>query len=398
MGAAASRGVLLRVRATGTLTMLVRNARAQRGEYSNPLREIMNIDTARENRRWLAAWPCLNDGATPLHEVPALARRLGIAQLCVKDESLRSPLGSFKPLGAPVALVRFILRSRPHQSFTHGALLAGRHAEALRDLVVISASDGNHGRALAAAARSIGCQCVIVLHEKVSAEREAAIAALGARIVRVRYEDIPRDVMQGYATIADEVAEQRDSPFTHVFLQGGVGGLAAGVVSYFQERLGSRRPTFIVVEPAAADCLYQSAISGRASRAKGSADSVMAGLACGTASPLAWRFLERAVDFFCTVEDEWVAPAMRLLAEGSAEDIPIVAGESGAAGLAALMQIAGAPALRAEIGLDAGARVLLINTEGDTAPAIYTGLAGRSGDAVRAARAAWLCGRNAQEV
>ena len=186
----------------------------------------------------------------------------------------------------------------------------------LRDDTVISATDGNRGRGLAAAARDAGCPCVIALHALVSAERDRAIAALDARIVRVAgnygdsvqeaarlaaahgwqvisdtsyegYEDIPRDVMQGYGAIAAEITEQA-GPFSHVILQGGVGGLAAGLTSCWWELLGAARPRFIVVEPAQADCLLQSAIQARAAHATGSVDSVMAGLARGEASPLAW--------------------------------------------------------------------------------------------------------------
>lgn len=156
---------------------------------------------------------------------------------------------------------------------------------------------------LAAAAQTLGCRCVIVLHANVSHEREQAIAAYGAEIVRIAgnydesveeaahraavngwhvvsdtsydgYEDIPRDVMQGYGTIAAEIVAQSDSlpnrpAYTHVFLQGGVGGLAAGLVSYLWERHGEHRPRFIVVEPRQADCLYQSALAGYAARADG---------------------------------------------------------------------------------------------------------------------------------
>jgi len=362
-------------------------------------------------------------GPTPLRELPGLARRLGIGQLCIKDESVRSPLGSFKALGAPIALLRLIQRRWPERAFTAEALLAGAHASALKDLVVISATDGNHGRALAAAARSVGCRCVIVLHAHVSAEREAPIAALGAEIVRIAgnyddsvrearrlarlkgwqlvsdtsYEDdeeIPRDVMQGYGIIADEVLEglpdDAPCPFTHVFLQGGVGGLAAGVVSYFCERFGAARPHFIVVEPEQADCLLQSALAGRAALATGSVDSVMAGLACGETSPLAWRFLQPAVDHFMTVSDREAVHAMRTLAEGAAGDMPMVGGESGVAGLAALEHLASDHSLARQVGLDTGSRVLLINTEGATAPGVYEALAGRPADTVRMAQARWI--------
>ncbi|AMR80582.1 diaminopropionate ammonia-lyase [Cupriavidus nantongensis] len=405
--------------------MLTINSRAHRCDYPAELRQLMSIAEAGRSHAWLSHWEQLNAGPTPLRELPGLAASLGIAQLSVKDESVRSPLGSFKALGAPIALVRLVLRMFPERELDPLELIAGRHAALLRDFTVISATDGNHGRALAAAARSFGCRCVIVLHANVSQEREDAIAACGARIVRIvgnydesveeaarlaaangwtvvsdtsyeGYQDIPRDVMQGYGAIAAEVLAQRGvapgqpCPYTHVFLQGGVGGLAAGVASYLWERFGAGRPTFVVVEPAQADCLYQSALQGRPARATGSVDSVMAGLACGETSPLAWRFLEPSVDVFMTIADDDAVTAMHRLAIGQDGDVPIVAGESGAAGVAGLAVLRAQPALSAAAGLDAGSRVLVINTEGATAPAVYQQLVGESAESVLARQAAWL--------
>jgi diaminopropionate ammonia-lyase len=165
-------------------------------------------------------------------------------------------------------------------------------------------------------------------------------------------------------------------------LQGGVGGMAAGLISYLWEHQGANRPRFIVVEPAQADCLMQSAIQGRAARATGSVDSVMAGLACGETSPLAWRFLETSVDHFTTIEDEEAIDAMRVLARGSERDIPIVAGESGVAGLAALRRLRADAALSAQAGLDAQSRVLIVNTEGATAPGVFRQLVGTPADEI----------------
>jgi diaminopropionate ammonia-lyase family len=402
--------------------MFFANPNARRRDYDAALRSIMSIERGAESRRWLSHWSMLTPGATPVRALPGLAQRLSIGALWMKDESVRSPLGSFKALGAPIALLRLILGRWPEQGLRAEELLAGRHADLLKDFVVISATDGNHGRALAAAARSIGCRCVIVLHAQVSAEREAPIAALGAEIVRISgnydesvqeaarladangwqvvsdtsydgYEDIPRDVMQGYGIIVDELLETvpmgGPSPYTHVVLQGGVGGLAAGVVSHFWERYGAARPTFIVVEPEQADCLLQSARRGLASRATGSVDSVMAGLACGEASPLAWRFLQPSVDVFVTVSDDSAVNAMRALATGDAGDVPVVSGESGAAGLAALNVLRGDAEARRQAGLDSGSRVLLLNTEGATAPALFQALTGLQADDVRSAQARW---------
>ena len=402
--------------------MLFLNPRATRADYPAELSAIMNIAQAHQSREWLSSWRGIHRNATPLYDLPDAAARCQVGRLCLKDESVRSPLGSFKALGAPIALVRQILRLHP--DFEPAAILTGRYAEALRGYTVISATDGNHGRALAAAAQDAGCRCVIVLHAHVSPEREQAIAAYGADIVRIAgnydesvqeaarlaaahgwqviadtsydgYEDIPRDVMQGYGAIAEGIVEQtsaqRGMPgaFTHVFLQGGVGGMAAGLASYFWEYHGSQRPCFISVEPAQADCLLQSSIQGRPAKATGTVDSVMAGLACGETSPLAWRFLQPCVDAFMTIEDEQAIEAMRTLAQGSERDTPIVVGESGVAGLAALEWLRSDPQRSEQVGLTAESRVLIISTEGATAPREYTRLVGQSAEQVLQRQQAW---------
>ena len=402
--------------------MLLTNPHAVRCAYPSPLRQLLNIDKAAESRRWLRCWPEQFSSPSPVWALAGLARQLGLAQIILKDESSRSPLASFKVLGAPVALLRLLLRHWPASGFLPADLLTGKHAPQLKDWVVISATDGNHGRALAAAAKSVGCRCVIVLHAQVSPEREAPIAALGAEIVRIAgnydasvheaarlaaangwqvvsdtsylgYEDVPRDVMQGYAVIADELWSE-DRPqgpdYSHVILQGGVGGFAAGVLSYFWERLGAQRPVFVVVEPQQADCLYQSAQLGQAAATAGTVDSVMAGLACGEASPLAWRFLQPGIDFFLTVSDHAAVQAMGVLARGDAGDVPVLSGESGAAGLAGLQALAGTADWRKRLGMDVSSRVLLVNTEGATAPSLYTELTGCAPAQVLQAQMSWL--------
>ncbi|MBV4503963.1 diaminopropionate ammonia-lyase [Pseudomonas sp. BW13M1] len=400
--------------------MLFANPNATRTPYPASLQALMSIRRANESRQWLSHWPQLRATGTPLHNLPDLAAELGVGQVLLKDESVRSALGSFKALGAPIALVHLILRTFPALGFSAAGLFAGRHATQLGDFSVISATDGNHGRALAAAAQSIGCRCIIVLHAQVSVEREQAIAAHGAQIVRIEgnydasvahaaalaqangwqvvsdtsydgYEQIPGDVMQGYGTLVAELAEpgERAPTFTHVFLQGGVGGLAAGVVSYLWELHGEGRPTFIVIEPEQADCLLQSAMAGQARAASGSVDSLMAGLACGQASPLAWRFLQPSVDFFMTLEDVDAVAAMRRLARGSARDIPLLAGESAVAGLAGLTRLLAQPGLATQVGLGRDSRVLLISTEGATAPSLYAELVGETAASVLARQQAW---------
>ena len=396
--------------------MIVHNSRVTVQAYPAALQQILSIATAQESRRWLASWDRISPQPTPLYELPGLAKQLGVAHIAIKDESVRSPLASFKALGAPIALVRLVLRRWPQQQFDMATLWAGGYAALLADFTVISATDGNHGRALAAAAQSLGCRCVIVIHANVSVEREAAIAAYGAQIIRIAgnyddsvlesarlaaangwdvvsdtsyagYEIIPGDVMQGYSIIADEVVAQTQSqpthcPYTHVFLQGGVGGFAAGMASYLWEFFGIARPRMIVVEPEQADCLYQSAIVGAPANATGSVDSLMAGLACGETSPLAWQILQPCIDDFMTVSDDAASHAMRCLAYPTADDIPMVSGESGAAGLAGLQTVLSDVAVAQSLGIDATSRILLISTEGATAPSVYYECVGESADAV----------------
>ncbi|SMG01582.1 diaminopropionate ammonia-lyase [Burkholderia singularis] len=404
--------------------MLFANPQSSRIAYPEELRCLLNIESAHECGAWLSHWDQISRGATPLRDLPDAAARLGIARLSVKDESQRSPLASFKALGAPIALMRAIMREPQARDIEPRALIMGRYAPRLANLTVICATDGNHGRSLAAAAQAIGCQCVIVLHANVDIERERAIAGYGARIVRIDgnydesvehaarlaamngwqvisdtsyegYEIIARDVMQGYGVIAAEiVAQLRGEPgrpaFTHVFLQGGVGGLAAGVASYLWERYGAARPNCVVVEPRQADCLYQSAIAGHAAKASGSIDSIMAGLACGAASPLAWRVLARCIDHFMTIGDDDAIAAMRSLAAGSARDVPLVAGESGAAGYAGVATLMRDSELARAAGLGVHSHVLVINTEGASAPGVYRQLVGESAEAVAARQRAWV--------
>jgi diaminopropionate ammonia-lyase len=163
-----------------------------------------------------------------------------------------------------------------------------------------------------------------------------------------------------------------------VFVQAGVGGLAAAVCAYFWERNTQQRPVFVVVEPERADCLLQSARAGTVVAVKGDLDTLMAGLACGEVSLLAWDFLATGANAFCTIPDQAAVDAMRLLADPQHGDPVIVAGESAVAGLAAAILAAQDPAARAAFGLGPDSRVLLFGSEGDTDPALYEQLVGRS--------------------
>ena len=367
-------------------------------------------------KREIMAWPGYKP--TPLHLLPKLAARVGIDAILYKDEAERFGLGSFKALGGAYAVFKLLRKSiREQKNATASSLdlTSGRYADLTSRITVTCATDGNHGRSVAWGAHTFGCRCVIYIPETVSVGRCQAIAAYGAEIRRftgtyddgVRraavdaaaqgwmvvsdtayegYTDVPRDVMQGYSLMVEEALRQTSAVPSHVFVQGGVGGLAAGVCSYLWERYGAARPYFVIVEPEKADCFYRSAVAGRPTPAEGALDTIMAGLACGEVSPLAWRILETGADAFMTIDDEAAVDCMRLLAAGRFGDDPVVAGESAVAGLAGLLVASADADARARLDLHPDSRVLVFGTEGATDPEVYRSIVGRRPDEVVAQR------------
>lgn len=376
--------------------------------YPEDLRAILSGSAHEAARREIAAWP--GYAPTPLRDLPGVAKRCGVARVWLKDEAPRFGLGSFKALGGAYGVLRVLqraLKEKTGRAPSAAELAGGAFREEAAAVTVTCATDGNHGRSVAWGARTFGARSVIYLHEGVSAAREAAIASQGARIVRTRgnydasvracdldakkenrtvvsdtsypgYDTIPSDVMQGYTVLAAEVLEQLPcgERFTHLFVQGGVGGLAAALCAHFWEALGERRPRVAVVEPEQADCLFRSAAAGKPVTVEGALNTIMAGLACGEVSELAWAVLERGATDFVTVPDAAAENAMRLLAKGGCGDAPFVQGESGVAGLAGLLAAAGNPAARDGLGLGADAKVLLIGTEGATDPELFERIVG----------------------
>lgn len=394
------------------------NGRADRqAAYGAAQRHVLNLEAHGAARREIAAWP--GYAPTPLVPLPGLAAAAGVARIWYKDEGGRFGLGSFKALGGAYAVFRLlageVARRTGGPAPSAADLLDRRHRDIVSGITVTCATDGNHGRSVAWGARMFGCGCVIYIHATVSDGRRDAIAAFGARVVRTAgnyddavrqagadaaangwlvvsdtsydgYMDVPRDVMQGYTLMVQEAIEQLppgERP-THVFIQAGVGGLAAAVCGHLWERWGTDRPRLVVVEPDTAACLYDSARAGRPVAVHGELDTIMAGLACGEVSLLAWTILETGADDFMTIPDEAARHAMRLLAGGVDGDPPLVAGESAVAGLAGMLgALAGGTAATA-LGLGPDSRVLLFGSEGDTDPDLYAAIVGRTAEEVRA--------------
>jgi diaminopropionate ammonia-lyase len=374
---------------------LARNPRARPDQpFGSEQQYVVNPNGVPELLDELKACPAHKE--TPLYSLPALAARLSVGEIRVKDESQRFGFGAFKALGGVIAVANALSRAvgnEHHHSPTFEEMMNGTHRAVTTGFIFTTASSGNHGRAVAAGARLFGNRCIIFLPKFTSQEKEAAIRARGAEVIRVDgdydtavaecrrqaqangwtiisdtswegYETTPRDVMRGYMLLVEEVIRQWRPGPTHVFVQAGVGGLAAAVIGYLWARY-EPRPRFIVVEPESADCWFQSNAAGKPTLASGNADTVMGGLACREISPVTWPVVGLATDWFMTITEDEVMPARKLLAHPLERDPAIASGPSGCAGLAGLVRACADEAAFEELHLDRHSRVLVINSEGN---------------------------------
>jgi diaminopropionate ammonia-lyase len=193
--------------------------------------------------------------------------------------------------------------------------------------------------------------------------------------------------MQGYELMAAEAFDQLDAPPSHIFLQTGVGGMAAAIAAFARRRTGAERPKIVLVDPERSACWLDSFRAGRPTAVKGGLDTLMAGLACGEVSVLAWEILKDHADAAMAVPDDAAVALMRRLARPDAGDPPIVAGESAVAGLAGLLAAMVDKEARHALGLDEQSRILVFGTEGDTDPELYEELVGATAAEVRAGHA-----------
>jgi diaminopropionate ammonia-lyase len=346
---------------------------------------------------------------TPLRSLPRLAGRLSVGAIDIKDESARLGLPAYKVLGAAwatyVALRQRVGRElEPWDSIEELA----RRLSALPPVTLVTATDGNHGRGVARVARWLGLAAEIYLPKGTAAARLRGIRSEGARVIEVDgtyddtvahaaavtddaklliqdhgwpgYEEIPARVAEGYQTIFQEIeterARRRQPPYDLVLVQIGVGTLASAAIRHYRRAGLSPRPALVGVEPTGAACALLSIEAGRPVMISAGADaSIMAGLNCGTPSSAAWPCLRDGVEAFLAVEDEQAREAMRLLASEG-----VVSGESGAAGLAGLLELCegkDSAEVRQRLGLTESTRVLLLSTEGATDPENWQRVVGR---------------------
>ena len=346
---------------------------------------------------------------TPLWELRGLASELGLGRILVKDESQRFGLNAFKVLGASYAVSR-ALSERLGASGKSLPLFMLRERLGLQSSkpTLVTATDGNHGRAVAWTARQLGIPAQIYLPRGTTQSRIDNIQAEGAVTVIVEgnydltvqeacsgaelnsdwllvqdtawpgYDSIPRWIMQGYSTLIAEIMDQvaaMGTGFTHLLLQCGVGSFAGSIQGYLAS-LDGVQPKSVVLEPQGAPCLLRSleAQDRQPQEVLGDLDTIMAGLACGRPNPIAWEILANHADCFAACDDRLAALGMRVLGNPLAGDPRIVSGESGSVGLGFLYEIMKSSEyerLRERLQLDANARVLIISTEGNTDASVY---------------------------
>ncbi|MBH0330869.1 diaminopropionate ammonia-lyase [Brevibacillus brevis] len=349
---------------------------------------------------------------TPLVTLPALARELGVGQVLVKDESKRFGLNAFKVLGASYAMARFLCEKLgiSTEEMTFEALCSREVKERIGEVTFVTATDGNHGRAVAWAAKALGQHAVVYLPKGSAQQRVDAIREAGAQahVINGNYDEavrlseqmakehgwqviqdtawegyttIPTWIMQGYTTMAAEAMEQLSATAdakqpTHLFLQAGVGSMAAAVLGHFVAAQANKNLTTVIVEPHSANCMVLSVEKndGQPHAATGELGTIMAGLACGEPNPLAWEILQEHADFFVSCADYVAANGMRILAAPTGGDPSIVSGESGAVGVGLLATLMSKPMYhqqREQLGLHENSVVLCFSTEGDTDQDIY---------------------------
>ena len=371
---------------------------------------VMALEEVEKARRFHRSFPQYS--VTPLADLKKMAEFLGLGGIYVKDESYRFGLNAFKVLGGSFAMARYIAgeMGRDVSEMTYEYLTGEAFRKEFGQAAFFTATDGNHGRGVAWAAGKLGQKAVVHMPKGSAKSRFDNIAREGAKVtieevnyddcVRMAaaeaaqtehgvivqdtawegYEEIPSWIMQGYGSMAGEAAEQLKAAGagrpTHVFVQAGVGSLAAAVVGYFANLFPENPPVFVVMEAEAAACLYKGAAAGDGNPriVGGDLQTIMAGLACGEPNTIGWDILRNHVTAFLACPDWVAAKGMRMLGAPIKGDPQVTSGESGAVGmgvLSAIMTDDCYAVLRAALQMGAGSRVLLFSTEGDTDPEKY---------------------------
>ena len=317
---------------------------------------------------------------TPLLSLNKLSNELSLKNIFYKDENKRFDLKSFKALG--------------------GAYAVEKVTKGNKDIVVATATAGNHGRSVAWGARRLGLKCKIFISEFVSDVRGQAMTDLGADVIKVKgnyeksliecikqstennwqivqdvawkdYMLVPKYTMAGYSVMMKEIVGQlRNEKITHIILQAGVGGMAGAMVAGIARYLDNV-PVIIVVEPDSAACVMESIKTGKIEKIDIKRESLMGGMSCGEVSLVPWEILKNSVKHCISLPDDDIAKTMKLLGNSSFSDNQIVAGENSAPGVIGLIASYEDQDIKQNLQLNQNSNVLIIGCEGDTDKEMY---------------------------
>jgi len=376
-----------------------KNPNKNKSKYPEKLRSVLSLKECYLAYSEIQTWN--NYSPTPLLSLDKIATELGVKKIYYKDESSRFGLGSFKVLGGTYGVLNFIyntLKKEIGKYVKIDQIKKGDYSNIISKYTVTTATDGNHGRAVAYGAKLFGCKCQVFIHSEVSLGRQEAMESLGANVIRISgnydkslrackeeasknnwhvisdtsyegYTKYPKYIMAGYTVMAQEIEKQLINNLipTHMFLQGGVGSFPASICSYFWQKNYTNIKN-IIVESELAPCLLISAKNNKMSSYNITEETIMAGLSCGEPSLLGWKILNESVDHFITIDDTSIKKTMKLLNKNTPQ---IQAGESSVAGLASLIDLKNNKDVMKSIGLNHESIILLFGTEGATDPQIY---------------------------
>ncbi len=374
--------------------------------YGPAQQAALNFEDAAEARKQLKQWPVYEQ--TPLVDALGLAQHFGLSRLWIKDEGKREPLKSFKALGGAYALGEFLRNRIADQTSelpSYSSLFEGEHASFAARQHVVATTDGNHGRSLAWGAKLFGVPCTIYIPKNVTEDRAEAIRALGAEVKQLPlnydatlhqcaadaaknnwihiqdtsfegYTQAHKLIMEGYTLMVEEIVDQlpKDEKPTHCFLQVGCGGMAACITAMLWEHWGNTMPEIILVQSDKVAPLVETFRTKIDQVDMGDHETLMIGIACGEVAELSKDLLYPFAQSAMTVSDDQAVAIMRLCATGVGGDASMIVGETGAAGFAAVKTAVEDEEIAAIIGLDSKSRVLVINSEGDTAPDVYNSI------------------------
>ena len=339
--------------------------------------EILNSDLLEDAYKTISKWQKYQP--TPLESLNKLSKQLNLKNIFYKDESKRFGLKSFKALGGAYAV----------EKITKGK----------KGITVSTATAGNHGKSVAWGAQNLGLDCKIFISENVSETRADEMRNLGAEVVRVKgnyedslnvckeeskkknweiiqdvawpdYELVPKFTMAGYSTMIKEISVQTNEYITHIFMQAGVGGMAAGLIAgvanYFK-----KVPKIIIVEPENANCVMRSIKNNSPTRVDIKKESIMGGMSCGEVSLVPWQILKNSVNSCISVSDKFVSQTVAMLANKVLSDISIVGGECSTPGITSLISCCNNEETKSALEINENSNILLIGCEGSTDIELY---------------------------